>query len=134
MSAVPSNADPLAFFPNANARAKFIDNTCDLVSGDARVLDTGPTALFRKRVAMADSASLHANSDVTGGWVRNFSFDKLEIRSGRANLDNFHFGHGESLIAALKFIAGFWMRGDVSPLEVNADYLGNAALLWKFQC
>jgi hypothetical protein len=38
------------------------------------------------------------------------------------------------LIAALKFIAGFWMRGDVSPLEVNADYLGNAALLWKFQC
>jgi hypothetical protein len=37
------------------------------------------------------------------------------------------------LLAALRFFAGFWMRGNVSPLAVNADYLGDATLLWKFQ-
>src|ERR1700730_14100989 len=117
MSAMPSNADPLAFLPDSHARTKFIDNTSDFVSGDARVLDPRPTALFRKRVAVADSASLHANSDVTGGRVRNFSFNELEVRSGGTNLDCFHFGHGSSLIAALKFFARLWMLGNERKLE-----------------
>ena len=94
MPAVPSNADPLSLFPTSDPLAKFIDNTCDLVSGDARVLDTRPSALFRKCIAVANAAGLHANSDVAGRRVGNLSFDKFEIRSGSANLDSFHFGHG----------------------------------------
>jgi hypothetical protein len=94
MSAMPSDAHALAFFPDGNARANLINNTSHLMSGNARVLNTGPSAFFSERIAMADTASLHANPYVASSRGRNFAFDQLEIGSRRADLDCFHFGHG----------------------------------------
>src|ERR1700704_5098609 len=42
MSAVPADSDSLPHFPPGNARAHGIDDSRDLMSGDARVLDPRP--------------------------------------------------------------------------------------------
>jgi hypothetical protein len=42
MSAVPSDSHPLPDFPSSDARAYGIDNSCDLMPWDARVLNAWP--------------------------------------------------------------------------------------------
>jgi hypothetical protein len=98
MLSMPSNAHPLALFPTGNARAKFVNNACDLVSGDAGELYTRPPAFFRKRVTMTNSAGLHANSEVASWRRRNLTFKKLKFGSGRTNWTAFILGMGTSLV------------------------------------
>src|ERR1700692_632666 len=97
MSTVPTNAYALALFPGGNGRSQFINNTCDLVPGHARILEARPLTLFGKGIAMADSAGLHANPDVAGRRRGDLALDKLEFGSGRSNLDSFHFWHADLL-------------------------------------
>src|SRR5438093_10993562 len=71
-----------------------IDNSCDLVSGNARILDSRPVTLFRQRIAVAQAASLNSDANLPRTWLRNLSLHHFK-RSARARHQHCtHFRHG----------------------------------------
>jgi hypothetical protein len=93
MTAVPSDADALAGFPVCYISADGIDAAGDFVSGNARVLDTGPITFLHEHIAVADAAGLDFDPNLVACGIGNVSFDKFEITAGLADLDSFHFRH-----------------------------------------
>jgi hypothetical protein len=98
MTAVPSDADALAGFPVGDVGAYGVDVPGDFVSGNARVLDTGPITFLHEHIAVADAAGLDFDPDLVAGGIGNVSFDEFEITAGLAHLDSFHFRHNCSLM------------------------------------
>ena len=93
MTAMPSDSDALARFPVGDVGAYGIDAAGDFVSGNAWILDAGPIAFLHEQIAVADAAGLDFDPDLVAGGIGNVSFDELEITSGLADLDSFHFRH-----------------------------------------
>ena len=90
VSAVPTDADPLALGPADDAGADRIDDSGDLMSRNSRVLNTREGPFLGQRVAMADAARLDLDAYPPGGRLRNLSFDKLK---GTIRLSNMHDAH-----------------------------------------
>src|SRR5260370_32631386 len=84
---MPANPDPLAGFPSRDARADRIDDAGDLVSGDSRVLEARPEALFGQRVAVADAPGRDPEAHRCGAGLRDFAFHEFErsLRAGDLN-------------------------------------------------
>ena len=73
MASVPSEADALAGLEEGDVGSDCVDNAGNLVTGDARELDSGPLAFLRQRVGVADAAGVNADADVAGVRVGEFA-------------------------------------------------------------
>src|SRR5438046_1729973 len=91
VAAVPADADALPLLPLGNTVAQFIDDARDFMPWNARILNSGPRALFREHVTVADAAGLHLDEHVSCAWLRNLSLDNLEIGSRLRNLGHLHW-------------------------------------------
>src|SRR5205823_19333 len=91
MTTVPADTDTLSLFPLGNTGAQLVDETDDFVSRNSRKLYSGPQALFRQRVAVANTASLYLNAHLSCAGHRGLAFYNFEVRPGRGNLRNFHW-------------------------------------------
>src|ERR1051325_6413200 len=45
----------------------------------ARILDSGPQAIFDKHIAVANAACFHFHADLSGAWLGNIAFDQFPI-------------------------------------------------------
>src|SRR5207244_1617333 len=90
VSAVPADADALAGFPCADARADGIDVTDDFVTRHARIFDAGVSALFDEGVAVADAAGLDLDADLARSGIRHGTIDRFERATGFADLHHAH--------------------------------------------
>ena len=95
MTAVPPDANALAFVPSSDAGADFVDDSGNFVARRSRVNHAGPKAVFDKMVAEADAAGLHADANVTRGRLRNIAFLEFEVSTRLGDNGDFHFGHRE---------------------------------------
>src|SRR5579859_8181579 len=93
MAAVPADADALADSPFGDARAERIDLAGDLVSGNARIFQAGPPALFDEQVAMANPAGFDFDAHCAWSRFRHRALDQFPIAAWFADLDDFHMPH-----------------------------------------
>jgi hypothetical protein len=91
LSAVPAHSDALPFLPYGNTGPGFVDNTSNFVSGNARVLNAGPTALFREHVTVANATSLNFDAHFSWAGFGYLTINDLEIAAGFGNLRCFHW-------------------------------------------
>ena len=96
MASMPAHADALAGLPLRDSVADGIDAAGNFVSGNARVLDSGPVAFFYERVAVADAAGFNLDADLAASGLGNIAFDEFKISAGLADLDGFHARHCDS--------------------------------------
>jgi hypothetical protein len=96
MAAVPTNADALPLLPFGNACTHFIDDAGHFMPWNAGILKSGPTALYRDHITVANTAGLHLDAHVSRTRVRNLALDDLEVCSGLRNLRDFHWCYCES--------------------------------------
>jgi hypothetical protein len=75
VSTVPADADPLTLYPALNLLSNFIDNSGNLMSRDARVLNPRPRSLLGQRVAVADAAGLDFDAHGTDAGFRGLAYD-----------------------------------------------------------
>jgi len=68
LAAVPTDTDALSPVPLGDAVAQFIDDARHFVSWNARVLNSGPRALFREHVTVADATGFHLDAHLS--WIR----------------------------------------------------------------
>jgi hypothetical protein len=78
MSAMPAHSDPLAGFPAHNARAYRINDASHLVSRDPWILNARPEAFFCEHIAVADSASLDLDPNLSLSGGRDFTFNQFK--------------------------------------------------------
>jgi hypothetical protein len=90
MTAVPADADALSDCPLGNTGAHFIDDARDFVSWNAGILNSGPQAVFREHIAVADTTGLHLDADLSCIGGGNLTFDDLEICSRFGDLRRLH--------------------------------------------
>jgi hypothetical protein len=69
MTAVPSDADPLARLPVGDIGANGVDAAGDFVPRNAGILNAGPIAFFHERVAVADAAGFDLNAHLIPGGL-----------------------------------------------------------------
>src|SRR5262250_2603855 len=86
LATMPANPDALSFLPRGNTGADFIDDAGDFVSGNARILNSGPGALFREHVTVADTTGLHRDANLSCARFRNLALDNFKVSSGFGNL------------------------------------------------
>src|SRR5580704_19344563 len=79
LAPMPAHADTLPLLPHGNTFTHGIDDARDLVSGSTWILNSGPQAFLRERIAVADAAGLHLDPDVSCARRRNLPVDDLEI-------------------------------------------------------
>src|SRR5439155_10648375 len=94
--AVPSDSDRLTGFPSEDVRAQRINESDDLVSGDARILNAGKKSVLRHGITMTDAASLDLDSHHSCLRLGNLALDDLERSLRTRNLDGSHFRHENS--------------------------------------
>jgi hypothetical protein len=96
VTAVPADADPLAFLPSGDAAADCVDDSGDLMPGHTRVLNAWPRSLLSKGVAVADTASLDLDAHRTGSGFGDFTFNNFQRPIGTSDLHDTHFRHNSS--------------------------------------
>jgi hypothetical protein len=96
VSAVPADSDPLAHRPASDAWTDCINYSSDLMSRDARILDTRPESFLCKRIAVADATGFDLDSHPPGVRLWNFSFDNLKGAIRFSNLHDTHLRHSSS--------------------------------------
>src|SRR3954466_7603329 len=89
------------------------------MSGDARILQARPMALFHQRIAVADAARLNFNSDLPRLRLRNLPFNEFERSTRTAYLCNPHARHNPP-----KFCSGAdWESlGNSGPADKRKDF------------
>lgn len=133
MAAVPADSDALSDLPRGNARAYFIDDTGDFMSGSTWILNARPLAFFRKHVTMADATGLNLDTHLTGTGFGHLALDDLKICPRLWNLRRFHgrccdpcrchrgsplgserialAGAGKTAVQSLRDFSTFWLPG-----------------------
>jgi hypothetical protein len=90
VATVPADADTLSSLPADETLTNVIDDANDFVTRHAGILNSRRRAFFGESVAVAHTAGLNLDADVSGTRRRNFTLDDLEVRSGSGNLRHFH--------------------------------------------
>src|SRR5713101_6411481 len=67
LPAMPADADTLSLLPSGDLGAQFIDDACDFVPRNPRILNSRPEAFFYKYVAVANSAGLYLDAYLPPG-------------------------------------------------------------------
>ena len=120
VAAVPTDTDALARFEAGYVGTERVDQSDDLVSGDARILQPGKRPLPSQDVAMADATGLDFDSHATRFGLRNFAFDNFKRPFGAGNLDGSHgspFGLSRRLVRRKPF--EFGNVGNDCPLRIT---------------
>ena len=120
---MPAHADAFAFFPVLYTGSDLVDHAGDLVSGNARIRDTGKQAVFGEDIAVTDSTGLNANPHLSRAGLRNLAFHDFEVRSRLRYLHCFHFCH----FAVSPFCPVNSLAAWVFVLHLDAD-LGRGGL------
>src|ERR1700693_445440 len=68
---VPTHAHALAFFPGCDGGADLTDHSGYCVARHERILQAGPKASYRKRIAMANTAGV--DTDANPIWFRGWN-------------------------------------------------------------
>src|SRR5262245_12862364 len=63
------------------------------MSGNTRILNSGPRAFFREHVTVANATGLHLDPHLSYTRLRNLALDDLEICSGLRDLCHLHWCH-----------------------------------------
>jgi len=90
VSSVPPDAGALSFSPRGNARAEFMDNTGDLVSGYTRISNPRQETFLGQDVTMANSARLHLDPHLSCARFGNLALYDLKISARSGNLCDRH--------------------------------------------
>jgi hypothetical protein len=98
VTAVPANADTLAWFPKRHLWADRVNAAGQFVPRDAWILNSGPMPFFYQHIAVADTASLDLNTHLPTAWLRDRTLNQLKISSRSAYLDSFHFVHAYEIM------------------------------------
>ncbi len=86
VSAVPSQADPLASFPEGDVGPNRIDASGNLMARHSRILNSRPVSPFHQRVAVADAASFHLDAYLPAAGLWNRAVHNFKIPSWLADL------------------------------------------------
>jgi hypothetical protein len=111
VSAVPANAGTLPQCPSGNAGTDCIDNSCNLMSRDSRVLNARPGSLLRERVAMADAASFHPDTHFSVARFGYFTLNHFNGPVRASDLRSTHLCH----IASDRFVSSRSLRYRYDP-------------------
>jgi hypothetical protein len=93
MATMPADADPLPRCPSGHTRSDGIDDACNFMPWNSRVLNAREGAIFRERIAVAYTAGLNLDSDRSGARGRDFTFDELERSIPVSDLHCTHVCH-----------------------------------------
>jgi hypothetical protein len=94
VSAVPTHADMLAFFPAGNAWADFVDDSGNFMAGRPRVLNPGHQAVFHHVIAETDTTGGNLDADLSLAGRGDFAFHHFEVGTRFRYYGNSHFWHG----------------------------------------
>ena len=97
MTAMPTHADPHAFFPVRYIGPHRIYAAHHLVAGHPRILDAGEGTGHGKHVAVADTAGLHLDAHLARFRFRDIVLDDFETGIWSGNLYGFHSRNGNIL-------------------------------------
>src|SRR5436305_1073388 len=75
VSAMPAHTDALSGFPLRDIGTHLVDASRDFMSGDARILDAGPIALFHEFITVADAAGIDFDADLATLRFRSRTVD-----------------------------------------------------------
>jgi hypothetical protein len=87
---VPADTDALAVLPLGDTGTQFIDDARDFMSWDAGILNSGPAALFRQHVTVANTTGLDLDAHLSYTRLGNLALNDLKISSGTGNLCHLH--------------------------------------------
>src|SRR5437867_2800416 len=105
MSAMPADADALAFFPFRNPVADCIDAPGDLMTGHTRILKSGPQTFFDEHIAVANAACLHFHANLPSARLRDVAFHQFPISARLANLCCLHFRAHKMLLSLIRAVS-----------------------------
>src|SRR5262249_31405251 len=90
MASMPAYAGALPLLPLGNTGAQGIDDAYHFVSRYPGILNSGPQALFGKRVTVAHATGLHLDPHLSCARLGNPAFDDLKLCSRFMNLCCLH--------------------------------------------
>ncbi len=90
LTAMPADSDTLPFLPRRNTRTQFIDDADYLMSGNAWILNSRPSAFFGEHVTVANTTSLDFDPHLTWTGFRNFALDDAEVCASFRDLRYLH--------------------------------------------
>jgi len=93
VSTVPADAHTRARLPVRHIRADGIDQPDDFMPRNSWELEARICSLLGERIAVADTAGLHAEADLTATWLRDCALNHLKRRIGPRNLNDSHPWH-----------------------------------------
>jgi hypothetical protein len=83
---MPAESHPLSGLEERDVSTGGIDDTGDLVTGNARILKAGPLALPGERIAVTDAASMDANPYLARARGCKSFLDELKWTAGGGDL------------------------------------------------
>src|SRR6516165_5255535 len=116
-AAEKSDTHALTDRPALDTIAKRIDPAHGLVSGDARVGDTGEASVDCRRIRVADATGLNANPDLPRRWRRQLPLHHVQA-AGLAHLDGAIGGRHRRLLRLEHVLLG---PGGISHRTVAPD-------------
>jgi hypothetical protein len=90
VSAVPADADALAWLPLRNVGPDRVDLSGNFMSRDSRILQSWKARLFYDGVTMAHTASFHFDPHLSAFGFRDRAFHYFEVSTWFADLNCFH--------------------------------------------
>src|SRR5205085_4131893 len=96
MAAVPADADTLTFRPTGDACTDRINQTSDLMSGNARILYARKAALLNNRVAVADAAGFDLDAHRASARLWHVALHEFKRAIRLTDLHDAHLRHNVS--------------------------------------
>jgi hypothetical protein len=106
IASMPAHSDTLTGLESRNTRSQCFDGAYHLMSGHARILGPRYRTALRKDIAVADTASLDLDPDISRPGLRNLTLDKLKRPVGPGDLDDAHLFHKFSPQGKVSELAG----------------------------
>src|ERR1700680_2632408 len=99
---MPSDPDTRPWLPIDHLWTDLIDDSCNLMTRNTRVLNPGPLIFSGQLIAVADSTcqDSHPHVPSTGLWY--FALDQFERTAGFADLRSHHLFHSESPLGIVR--------------------------------
>jgi len=96
VSAMPADADSLAWCPSNDACPDRVNNSGDLMSRDPRVLNARPGSFLCERITVANATSLNLDAHQTRSGFGDFTFNNFPRPIGTSDLHDTHLRHNSS--------------------------------------
>src|ERR1700757_3160264 len=90
---MPAHSYSLSLLPRRDAAAHLVNHTRHLVPRHTRIRYTRPRAFLRQHITVANSASLHLDSNLSRSRLRNLALHHFKFSSRLRHLHRFHLRH-----------------------------------------